>query len=48
MKNCARFRRFIADFTRLSETCGGDEPILVTPNFWDRSADVRARLQKTS
>ncbi|HEV8519942.1 MAG TPA: hypothetical protein VGQ54_15315 [Burkholderiales bacterium] len=44
MKNYARFRRFTADFTRLSETCGGDESILVTHPF----SDVRARLQKTS
>ena len=44
MKNYARFRRFITDFTRLIETRGGDEPIAVIPNFLDRSAHVRARL----
>ena len=48
MKNYAHFRRFTADFTRLIETCGGDESILVTPNFWDHFSDVRARLQKTT
>ena len=48
MKNYARFCRFIADFTRPIETCGGDEPIPVTPNFWDHCSDVRARLQKTA
>ena len=48
MKNYACLRRFIADFMRLIETCGGDEAIRMIPNFWDRSADVRARLQKTA
>lgn len=80
MKNYARFRRFIADFTRLIEQCGrpsisihvyganigavarhvfdpatgAAKPFVsgyslpVIPNFWDRSADVRATLQKTA
>ena len=48
MKNYARLRRFIADFTRVIETCGGDAPNPLIPNFRDCSADVRATLQKTA
>ncbi len=48
MKNYACLRRFIADFMRLIETCGGDESIPVISNFWDHFSDVRARLQKTA
>jgi hypothetical protein len=47
MKNHARLRQFIADFTRVIETCGDDEPIPVIPNFLDHAADVRAMRQKT-